>query len=73
MENNYPLWLEKISFLGIVALGIYLTSLLSAQLEGFVLWTTWTCGLIIVILLLTEFAGRIIQTIYTGRSISRAK
>ena len=73
MENNYPLWLEKISFLGIVALGIYLTSLLSAQLEGVVLWTTWTCGLIIVILLLTEFTGRIIQTIYTGRSISRAK
>ena len=66
MSNIYPLWMEKLVFLALIGTSIYAGMKLPDYIEGVGLWVSWICGMPILILILTEVIGRIIQTIYTS-------
>ncbi|MDP6869949.1 MAG: hypothetical protein QGI21_04175 [Candidatus Poseidoniaceae archaeon] len=65
MSNLYPLWIEKFGFLLLVTAGIVLGIELSNYLEGVLLWITRICGIPILVLVITEFLGRLLQSIIT--------
>jgi len=62
-SSYYPLWVEKILFLGLIALGVYAGIALQDHLDGASLVLSWVCGLPLVVLVLTEGIGRILQAI----------
>ena len=62
-SSYYPLWVEKILFLGLIALGVYAGMALQDHLDGASLVLSWVCGLPLVVLVLTEGIGRILQAI----------
>jgi len=62
-SSYYPLWVEKILFLGLIALGVYAGIALQDHLDGASLILSWACGLPLIVLVLTEGIGRIFQTI----------
>ncbi len=62
-SSYYPLWVEKILFLGLIALGVYAGIALQDHLDGASLILSWVCGLPLIVLVLTEGIGRIFQTI----------
>ena len=66
MSKIYPLWMEKLVFLVLVGLSICVGMKLPEYVEGVALWASWICGMPILILVLTEVIGRIIQTIHTS-------
>lgn len=61
-STYYPLWVEKLLFLGLIALGVYAGIALQDHLEGASLILSWVCGIPLVVLVLTEGIGRIIQS-----------
>jgi hypothetical protein len=65
MGSVYPLWIEKLVFLGLIAISIYGGILLQDYTSGATLWVTRLCILPIAILVTVEGIGRIIQAIYT--------
>ncbi len=62
-SSYYPLWVEKILFLGLIALGVYAGMALQDHLDGASLILSWVCGLPLLVLVLTEGIGRILQAI----------
>ena len=62
-SSYYPLWVEKILFLGLISLGVYAGIALQDHLDGASLILSWVCGLPLIVLVLTEGIGRIFQTI----------
>jgi len=62
MGSVYPLWIEKLIFIGIIGLGIYLGIILQDYVSGPGLLLSWFCGLPLLILVTTEGIGRIIQS-----------
>ncbi|MAX46184.1 MAG: hypothetical protein CMB24_05235 [Euryarchaeota archaeon] len=62
-SSYYPLWIEKILFLGLIALGVYAGIALQDHLDGASLILSWVCGLPLIVLVLTEGTGRILQAI----------
>jgi hypothetical protein len=62
-SSYYPLWVEKILFLGLIALGVYAGIALQDHLDGASLILSWVCGLPLIVLVLTEGTGRILQAI----------
>lgn len=62
MGSVYPLWIEKLVFLLIIASGIYAGYALGEHMSGVTLLLTRVCGLPLAILFLTEGVGRIIQS-----------
>lgn len=65
MDSLYPLWIEKLVFLGLIAVAIYGGVMLQDYISGLPLWLTRICVLPIAILVLTEGIGRTIQSIYS--------
>ncbi|MDC0556722.1 hypothetical protein OAO34_02940 [Candidatus Poseidoniaceae archaeon] len=65
MGSVYPLWIEKLVFVGLIATCIYGGLLLQDYTSGVVLWATRLCIMPIAILVTVEGVGRIIQAIYT--------
>ena len=63
MGAVYPLWIEKLAFILIIAAGVYAGSLLQDHLSGIGLLLTWFCGLPLAILVIMEAVGRTIQSI----------
>jgi len=64
MSKVYPLWLEKLVFIILVGASIYTGMMLPDYIDGIALWISWTCGMPIIILFLTEVIGRLIQKIH---------
>ena len=62
MGAVYPLWIEKLAFILIIAAGVYAGNLLQDHLSGLGLLLTWFCGLPLAILVIMEGVGRIIQS-----------
>lgn len=65
MGSIYPLWIEKLVFLALLASSIYCGILLQDYLSGALLWISWICLLPILMLVLTEALGRLVQSIHT--------
>ena len=65
MDSLYPLWIEKLVFLGLIAAATYGGIMLQDYISGLPLWLTRICVLPIAILVLTEGIGRTIQSIYS--------
>jgi hypothetical protein len=65
MGSVYPLWIEKLVFLGLIAAWVYTGIMLQDYTSGFALWVTRLCLIPIAILVSLEGIGRIIQAIYT--------
>ncbi|MBA4694728.1 MAG: hypothetical protein DWC06_06290 [Candidatus Poseidoniales archaeon] len=65
MSSVYPLWIEKMIFLVLVASSVYAGIELQNHLTGAMLWLSWVCGLPLVVLVTTEGIGRIVQKINT--------
>ena len=61
-STYYPLWVEKLLFLGLIALGVYAGITLQDHLDGAGLILSWVCGIPLVVLVLTEGIGRILQS-----------
>lgn len=62
MGSVYPLWIEKLVFVLIIASGIYAGYALGEHMSGSALLFTRLCGLPLAILFLMEGIGRIIQS-----------
>ena len=62
-SSYYPLWVEKILFLGLIALGVYAGMALQDHLDGASLILSWVCGLRLLVFVLTEGIGRILESI----------
>ena len=62
MGSVYPLWIEKLVFVLIIATGIYAGYALGEHMSGFALLLARLCGLPLAILFLMEGIGRIIQS-----------
>ena len=65
MDSLYPLWIEKLVFLGLIAAAIYGGIMLQDYISGLPLWLTRICVLPIALLVLTEAIGRTIQAVYS--------
>ena len=65
MNSLYPLWIEKLVFIGLIAVAVYGGIMLQDYVSGLPLWLTRICVLPVVILVLTEGIGRTIQAIYS--------
>ena len=61
-STYYPLWVEKLLFLGLIVLGVYAGIALQDHLEGASLILSWVCGLPMIVLVLTEGIGRALQS-----------
>ena len=64
MGSQYPMYLEKLAFLGLLILAIYSGNMLSDHLSGYQLWLSWICGIPILLFVVAEFVGRIIQKVH---------
>ncbi len=62
MGSLYPLWIEKLVFLGLVGSAIFAGITLQSHLDGVPLILSWVCGLPLLVLVLTEGIGRFIQS-----------
>ena len=62
MGSLYPLWIEKLVFLGLVTSAIFAGIALQSHLNGVPLILSWVCGLPLLVLILTEGIGRFIQS-----------
>lgn len=62
MGAVYPLWIEKLVFVLIIASGIYTGYALGEHMSGVALLLALLCGLPLAILFLMEGIGRIIQS-----------
>jgi hypothetical protein len=62
MSAVYPLWIEKLVFVLIIASGIYAGYALGEYLSGASLLLIRICGIPLAILFLMEGIGRIIQS-----------
>ncbi|MBJ62357.1 MAG: hypothetical protein CMB57_03805 [Euryarchaeota archaeon] len=62
MGSVYPLWIEKLVFVLIIASGIYAGYALGEYMSGVALLLTRLCGLPLAILFLMEGIGRVIQS-----------
>ena len=62
MGSVYPLWIEKLVFVLIIASGIYAGYALGEHMSGVALLLARLCGLPLAALFLTEGIGRIIQS-----------
>ena len=62
-STYYPLWVEKLLFLGLIVLGVYAGIALQDHLDGASLILSWVCGIPLVVLVLTEGIGRILQSV----------
>ena len=65
MGQPYPLWIEKIIFLTAIFAAVYVGYELKDSLSGLQLWISWLCGLPMIVVLLSEILGRILQNAYT--------
>lgn len=65
MGRPYPLWIEKIIFLTAIFTAVYIGYELNDTFSGFQLWVSWLCGLPLIVVLLSEILGRILQNTYT--------
>ena len=65
MGQPYPLWIEKIIFLTAIFAAVYVGYELRDSLSGFQLWISWLCCLPMIVVLLSEILGRILQNAYT--------
>lgn len=65
MVDVYPLWLEKLVFLGLAIGSGFTAVLLEDYVSGYALYASWFCGLPVAVLILTEAAGRILQSFHT--------
>ena len=61
-STYYPLWVEKLLFLGLIAAGVYAGIALQDHLGGASLILSWVCGIPLVVLVLTEGIGRMLQS-----------
>ena len=61
-STYYPLWVEKLLFLGLIALGVYVGIALQEHLDGASLIRSWVCGIPLIVLVLTEGIGRALQS-----------
>lgn len=66
MSSLYPLWIERVVFLGLISLAVVSGIALKSHLEGPVLMLSWFCGLPLLILVLTEGIGRVVQSVYSN-------
>ena len=55
MGSEYPMFLEKIVFIGLLIGSIFAGNMLSDHLSGVQLWLSWICGIPILLLIVTEF------------------
>ena len=62
MGSLYPLWIEKLVFLGLVTSAIFAGIALQSHLNGVPLILSLVCGLPLLVLILTEGIGRFIQS-----------
>ena len=62
MGSVYPLWIEKLVFILIIASGIYAGYALGDYMSGVILLLTRLCVLPLAILFLMEGIGRFIQS-----------
>ena len=62
MSKSYPLWIEKVFFLGLVCLGIF-AGITAQSYAGAGLLFSWFCGIPLAVLLMTEGVGRFLQSI----------
>ena len=67
MAKAYPLWVEKLIFYSLIGAAIYIGFSLQDYLDGAFLWLARICVLPILILVITEYFGRIIQSVYLSR------
>jgi hypothetical protein len=67
MVKAYPLWVEKLIFYSLIGTAIYIGFCLQDYLDGAFLWLARICALPILILVSTEFFGRIFQSVYLNR------
>ena len=65
MSSLYPLWVEKMVFIGLISLAIVSGIALKSHLEGPALILSWVCGLPLLVLVLTEGIGRVVQSVYS--------
>jgi len=62
MGSTYPLWVEKLVFIGLIAGAVYAGMMLQDHISGIGLHLTRFCGLPIAVLVLTEGFGRVLQS-----------
>ena len=62
MNSLYPLWIEKLVFIGLISLGGFLGIVLKSHLDGATLIFSWICGIPLIVLVMTEGLGRAIQS-----------
>ena len=62
MNSLYPLWIEKLVFIGLISLGVFLGIILKSHLDGPMLIFSWICGIPLIVLVMTEGLGRAIQS-----------
>ena len=62
MGSVYPLWIEKLVFVLIIASGLYAGYALGEHMSGAALLLTRLCGLPLAVLFLMEGIGRVIQS-----------
>ncbi len=65
MGAVYPLWIEKLVFILIITSGVYAGYVLGDYFSGMILLLIRLCGLPLVILVLMEGVGRVIQSNYS--------
>ncbi len=65
MGEPYPLWIEKVIFVGILSLTIYFGIQLKGLISGFLLWLSWLCLLPLMAVVFSEMLGRAIQNLYS--------
>ena len=63
MGSEYPMFLEKIVFIGLLIGSIFVGNMLSDHLSGVQLWLSWICGIYLIANCYRIF-GRIIQSIH---------
>jgi hypothetical protein len=65
MGSVYPLWIEKLVFVGLIVTCVYIGILLQDYISGVALWATRLCLLPIALFVTLEGIGRIVQALYT--------
>jgi hypothetical protein len=65
MSSLYPLWIEKLIFVGLIALAVCAGMALQHHFSQINLMLSWVCILPLIVLVLTEGIGRMIQSIHS--------
>ena len=65
MSSLYPLWIEKLIFVGLIGLAVYTGMALQDHFSGYNLTLSLVCGLPLAVLVLTEAIGRSIQSMHS--------